>query len=243
MRRALATLVVNERERSCLAARVPDADVRVVGNGIDVDAFRPQGPPASTPRVVFTGVFSYRPNERGALWFVRDVWPLVRARRPDARLALVGADPTQAIRDLALANPSIEVTGTVPDVRPYLWNAAVGVAPLLEARGVQNKVLEAIAAGLPVVTTPVVAHGLPPEALPACRIGGSPEEYAREVLDLLALSAEGRRTIAGRADLSSLTWQDRLGALLPLLHAAAATQPSGATLSPGAQRNPDLTGV
>ena len=228
IRHAHATLVVNERERRYLASRVPDADIRVLGNGIDIEAFRPEGPPASIPRVVFTGVFSYRPNERGALWFARDVWPRIRAARPDARLTLVGANPTQAIRDLTVTDSSIEVTGTVPEVRPYLWSAAVGVAPLLEARGVQNKVLEAIAAGLPVVTTPVVAQGLPHEALAACRIGADPQDYAGAVLDLLALSPEGRRTIAGRADLSSLTWRDRMGGLLPLLYSAAANQKSSA---------------
>ena len=152
-RAAHATLVVNDRERRSLASRVPDANVRVVPNGIDLETFRPGGPPASAPRVVFCGVFDYRPNERGAIWFATKVWPLVRSKRPDAQLTLVGRNPTPAVRAIAESDPSVEVTGSVPDVRPYLWSAAVGIAPLLEARGVQNKVLEAVAAGLPVVVT------------------------------------------------------------------------------------------
>jgi len=222
MRRAHATLVVTDRERCDLQAIAPGADVRVVGNGIDLDAFRPARPPSSDARLVFAGVFSYRPNERGALWFAREVWPLVRKHRPDARLTLVGANPTAAIRGLAEQDNTIEVTGTVPDVRPFIWRAAVAVAPLLEARGIQNKVLEALAARVPVVTTPAVAVGLPGEVLPACRVAEDPHAYASAVLDILSLPPAERRAVADRANLSALGWTERLAALLPLLEDAAA---------------------
>ena len=222
MRRAQATLVVTERERQDLSAIESNADVRVVGNGIDLEAFRPFSPAAPGARLVFAGVFSYRPNERAALWFAREVWPRILARRPDARLTLVGADPTSAIRQLAASNRAIEVTGTVPDVKPYLWDAAVAVAPLLEARGVQNKVLEALAARVPVVTTPVVAAGLPASVLPGCRVAADPPGYANEVIALLEQTPEERRAAADRADLTALGWSQRLASLLPLLDAAAA---------------------
>ena len=220
-RRAHATLVVTERERLDLAAIAPGADIRVIGNGIDLDSFRPAGGPSAIPRLVFTGVFNYRPNERGAVWFAREVWPAVCTARPDARLTLVGANPTPAIRALSAADPTIEVTGTVADVRPWLWSASVAVAPLLEARGVQNKVLEALAAGVPMVTTPAVAAGLPDAALPGCRVTADPDEYARLVIDLLSRTADERRAIACRADLSSLGWDQRLAPLLPLMESAA----------------------
>jgi sugar transferase (PEP-CTERM/EpsH1 system associated) len=224
MRHAHATVVVTERERRDLAVIAPGADIRVVGNGIDLDAFRPPRPAADEPRLVFAGVFSYRPNERGALWFAREVWPLVRAHRPDARLTLVGANPTPAIRGLAEQDETIEVTGTVPDVRPFIWRAAVAVAPLLEARGIQNKVLEALAARVPVVTTPAVAAGLPDEVLPGCRVAADPHAYAGAVLDLLSLPPSERRAAADRADLSALGWTERLAPLVPLLEAAASRQ-------------------
>jgi sugar transferase (PEP-CTERM/EpsH1 system associated) len=227
-RHAHATLVVNDRERRALASRVPGANVVVVPNGIDVEGFRPQGPPSSTPRVVFCGVFDYLPNERGAIWFARHVWPLVRAHRPDACLTLVGKNPTAAVRGLGEADPSIDVTGAVPDVRPYLWSAAVGIAPLLEARGVQNKVLEAVAAGLPAVVTPAVAHGLPATVLPACLVTSDAEDYASSVLATLALPPEARRRVAALADLSRLRWRDCLSDLMPILQDAVQRRTPGA---------------
>jgi hypothetical protein len=116
------------------------------------------------------------------------------------------------------------VTGSVPDVRPYLWEAAVAAAPLHVARGIQNKVLEAIAAGLPCVVTPAVADGLPGEVVPACRVGASASEFAGALIELLALTADERRRLASCADMSPLSWSARLRPLLPLLTAAARTR-------------------
>jgi sugar transferase (PEP-CTERM/EpsH1 system associated) len=219
-RRAHAVLVVNSRERSSLLEIAPGANVHVVPNGIALDDFAPGGPPAVEPRVTFCGIMNYAPNEEAALWMARDVWPLVQAKRPDARLSLVGASPTPAVRRLASLDPTVEVTGTVPDVRPYLWRSAVGVAPLRLARGIQNKVLEAVAAGLPCVVTPAVSEGLPAEVLPATVLASSIESCATAVLDLLSLSPNQRREIAGHAHLQALAWGDRLAPLLPLLESA-----------------------
>jgi sugar transferase (PEP-CTERM/EpsH1 system associated) len=164
---ARETTVVNERERDALLAICPDARVEVVANGVECDRLQPFQPPASEPSVVFSGVFNYAPNVEGALWLAQEVWPRVRAVMPAARLTLAGAHPVRSIRRLGGNDHSIEVTGEVPDIRRYLWRAAVSVAPLLTARGVQNKVLEAVAAGLPAVVTPAVWDGLPAEVLPA----------------------------------------------------------------------------
>jgi polysaccharide biosynthesis protein PslH len=220
-RRASAVLVVNERERASLAARVPDANVLTLSNGIDVCRFWPAGPPADGARVVFCGVFNYRPNERGALWFANEVWPTIKAQRPDAVLTLVGAHPTSQVLKLAERDRSIEVTGAVPDVRPWLWRSAVSVAPLAEARGLQNKVLEALAAGVPTVTTRVVADGLPHAVLPGCRIADAPADFARNVLACLALNPDQRRDAAMSADLSGLQWDDQLRPLQALLSEAS----------------------
>src|SRR5439155_19690056 len=125
------------------------------------------------------------------LWFCQQVWPAVRARRPDAELLLVGSDPSSAILRLHAQN-GIEVTGTVDDVRPHLWRSAVAIAPLLTARGIQNKVLEAIGAGLPAVVSSQVFEGLPPAVRPACRVAVSTELFAEAVLSMPALSPSNR---------------------------------------------------
>jgi len=113
------------------------------------------------------------------------------------------------------------VTGAVPDVRPYLWNAAISVAPLKTARGLQNKVLEAVAAGLPTVITSEVSAGLQAAVAPACRVADSPERFAEQVLSLLECSAAKRRDLAFQADLSQLTWASQLALLQPVLASAA----------------------
>ena len=220
-RAAHSTLVVNERERETLSCLAPDARIEVIGNGIDVEPLRPPSPPSSDPSVVFCGVMNYPPNEEGALWLAREVWPYVRARYPAAHLALVGSKPTPAIRRLA-SDSVITVTGHVDDVRPYLWRSAVAAAPVRVARGVQNKVLEACAAGLPIVITSAVAAGLPPGVLPACSVADDPDAFAAAICDRLAQSPGERREIASRATLDDLTWERRLAKLPNLLALAIA---------------------
>src|SRR4029453_444531 len=129
--------VVSQRERALLEEVTGGLTATVVPNGIDVDSFAPPGPPDPAARVVFCGVFSYEPNERAALWFARDIWPGILRIRPEALLLLVGKGPTRALRHLR-TNPTVEVTGEVPDVRPYLWGSAVAIAPLKIARGLQR---------------------------------------------------------------------------------------------------------
>jgi glycosyltransferase involved in cell wall biosynthesis len=109
----------------------------------------------------------------------------------------------------------------VTDVRPYLWRAAVAAAPLSTARGIQNKVLEAIASGLPTVVTPAVMDGLPSEVSPACRVAATPEAFASAIVDLLNRTPAARRAVAARADLSALGWSERLAPLDDILEEAA----------------------
>ena len=219
--KARVTLVVNEREQGELQTIAPGAAVRVLPAGVDAAALQPPEAPTVQPRVVFCGVLNYEPNVEGILWFAREVWPLVRARRPDATFSIVGSTPTGSIRQLTTRQSGIEVTGTVPDVRPYLWRAAVSIAPLLTSRGVQTKALEAVAAGLPVVMTSAVSGGLPSEIGPASRIADSPETFASHVVDLLERSGPERRSIAGSADLSGLSWESRLAPLYQILAEAS----------------------
>jgi len=219
--RARHTLVVNARERNLLLSIAPGSRVSALANGVDADSFRPPGPPGDRPEIVFTGVFDYGPNETAALWLMSDVWPRVIAEKPDARLALVGASPSNAVRRKAMSSPGVTVTGAVPDVRPYLWSAAVAVAPIFMSHGVQNKVLEAVAAGLPVVTTTPVVEGLPSEVIPACSVADTTETFATEILRLLHLAPAQRRTLAARADLRALDWDSALSGLEAIVTEAA----------------------
>ncbi|MBM3777368.1 MAG: TIGR03087 family PEP-CTERM/XrtA system glycosyltransferase [Acidimicrobiia bacterium] len=218
--RAHAVTVVHERERAALERLAPGARVHVVANGIAVDTFRPATAPSPGRRVVFCGVMNYAPNVEAACWLAERVWPLVVRELPDARLCLLGASPARAVRSLAARDATVEVTGRVPDVRPYLWESAVAAAPLQVARGVQNKVLEAVAAGLPCVVTPAVDAGLPAEVRPACRVADEPQTFARSLVALLRLAPEARRDLAAQADLAHLSWTERLAPLLPLLRPA-----------------------
>lgn len=218
-RRAFATVVVNDRERTALENIAHEARIEVIPSGIDFAHFQRPFPPAESCEVVFCGVMNYSPNEDAAVWLAEQVWPLVQASLPSARLTLVGSNPTDRVKRLA-SDPTIHVTGDVPDVRSYLWRAAIGVAPLQIARGIQNKVLEALAAGLPTVVTPVVADGLPMEVLSACRVAATADLFAKALVETLGLSPEARAAVAEAADLRPLAWSARLRPLSELLRQA-----------------------
>jgi sugar transferase (PEP-CTERM/EpsH1 system associated) len=214
-----AALVCSDRERDTLELMAPGAPIHVIENGVDLAAFHPREPPAVSATVVFCGVMNYEPNRQGILWFAREIWPHIRAARPDARLVVVGSDPTPDVLALS-GHEAIEVVGRVPAVQPYLWASAVSIAPLLLARGIQNKVLEALAAGLPVVTTPNVWEGLPAEARDGCISAAEPAEFAAAVVRLLALPADLRRSIPLACRLDVLTWAHRLSELHGILETA-----------------------
>jgi sugar transferase (PEP-CTERM/EpsH1 system associated) len=219
MASAFETTIVSERERVLLSRIAPGESAMVVPNGIDLDAFRPGGPAAGNA-VIFCGVFNYGPNEQGARWLATEVWPLVRREIPDATLWLVGMHPTKAVRALA-QDPSVTVTGAVPDVQPFLWQSAVAAAPLLLARGIQNKVLEALAAGLPCVVTPQVMEGLPAPVRPGVIEAAGPDAFAAGLVKLLRLAPDERRRAASGADLSGLGWDAQLAPMMDAIRRAA----------------------
>ena len=188
--RALASagagLLVSETERRLLAAQSPAEahKLRVMPNGVDARYFGASESPSDGRSIVLCGRMDYAPNIDAAAWFAGEILPIVRSRRPDALFRIVGAAPTAAVRALARL-PGVEVTGAVPDVRPYLAQAAVVVAPLRIARGVQNKVLEGMAAARPVVATPQALDGIAASIGRDLLVGETAAEFAQAVSDVL----------------------------------------------------------
>lgn len=181
-----ATLLISEAERNELNAPKELLNkVRVVPNGVTLPD--PIADNAAThnqphrPTVGFIGVMDYRPNVDAVSWFARDCWPYIRSIIPDAEFRIVGRRPTRIVRGLARI-PGVTVVGPVPDVQTELRRFDVSVAPLRIARGVQNKVLEAMAAARPIVLTPAAATGIEAEnGLHYCLAAGADDMIAETI--------------------------------------------------------------
>ena len=161
------------------------APISVLGNGVDVDHFSPDPTAAREPAtLVISGKMSYHANVTMTLHLVGEIMPHVWQQRPEAKLLVVGKDPTREIQALA-ENPNIFVTGTVESLPPYLQKATVAVAPITYGAGIQNKILEAMASGTPVVTTPQAVSALCIEPDRDLLVADSPKAYAQAILGLI----------------------------------------------------------
>jgi sugar transferase (PEP-CTERM/EpsH1 system associated) len=196
---ARAVTLVSDAEADLFRQFCSWEGVHAVTNGVDLDYFRPADPPPEENGCVFVGALDYRPNVDAACWFSKEVWPMIRRRHPEARLRLVGRQPVPEVARLAQV-PGVEVVGQVPDVRPYVAAAAAVVAPLRIARGIQNKVLEAMAMAKPVVASPQGLNGLGHRLdLPALTASERPE-WVEHVVRLLENPALRRQLgAAGRS--------------------------------------------
>jgi sugar transferase (PEP-CTERM/EpsH1 system associated) len=212
LREFACVTLVTERERALLAsdAGADDANrIFVINNGVDLDYFRPRIAPASpndawaalpyaerlhfrprARRIAFTGAMDYQPNVEGAIYFASEVLPVIRREEPEAEFLIVGSRPTSDVRALA-ALPGVRVTGFVQDVRPYLHGSDVCVVPLRYARGVQNKMLEAMACGCAIVTTPAAVAGVDAVDGDAVVIARSTEAFASATLEFIRNPARG----------------------------------------------------
>jgi glycosyltransferase involved in cell wall biosynthesis len=204
--------VVTEQDR----ARLPSGAVEVL---VCPNGWTPDAPLAAStePVAVFVALLGWPPNADAARWLAIDVWPRVRAQHRDARLLLVGRDPLPALR--ALVAPGVEVVGTVPDVRPYLAQALVALAPLRSGGGSRLKVLEAMSAGRPVVATPKGAEGQEDLVGDGLILAGDEVALAQEISRLFAdpaaaarLGERARHAVATRYD-----WDVTLAPLLSLI--------------------------
>lgn len=211
------------RERNVLAAYVA-APIEVIPNGVDLAYFRPTRPAReyAPHRLVFTGNMSYRPNVDAVQHLVSEILPRVRTQVPDVELYIVGMDPSPAVRRLADGH-RVVVTGRVDDVRPYLADAALAVAPLRVARGVQNKVLEAMAMRVPVVASLAAFQGISAHADRDLLVARDSDAFSRATIRLLrdpaareAVAAAGRTCVE-----KNHNWDTLLNRLEELVTASA----------------------
>jgi glycosyltransferase involved in cell wall biosynthesis len=160
-RRFGAVVVVSEGDRDALLSQDPTLRIEVIPNGVDAGRFSPDASAEPHPnRIVFTGVMSYPPNVSAAEYLAREVLPLVRAARPGARLAIVGRNPHPRVSLLGASLEGVDVVGEVPDMVPWLRSGRVYACPMVSGTGIKNKLLEAMATGLPCVATPLALRGI-----------------------------------------------------------------------------------
>jgi len=174
--------------------------VTAIPTGVDIQYFLPPDPRPAGPSadLVFVGSMDWLPNVDGMTYFVKEVLPLIRRIRPQTTLAIVGRTPPPKIAQFAVEDPRIQVTGTVPDIRPYLWGGAVSIVPLRIGGGTRLKIYEAMAAKIPVVSTTVGAEGLTAHPPVDIRIADAPQEFADRCLELLA-EPSARERVASAA--------------------------------------------
>ncbi len=208
VRRAQAVLCVSEQDRAAIQRVAPGVDPLVIYNGIDVAGYALAepgagdtdltGPPASGPHgIVFTGKMDFRPNIDAALWFAREILPLVRARVPDATFTVAGQKPDLRL-NVVRALPGVTIAGAVPDIQPYIRGAAVYAAPLLAGGGTRFKLLEAMALGTAIVSTRLGCEGFAVTHSREMALADSAPDFAREIVHLLG-DPGARAAMAGRA--------------------------------------------
>jgi sugar transferase (PEP-CTERM/EpsH1 system associated) len=209
--------VTTDHEAALLGEHVPDQPIHVVPNGVDLEYFDVPAAP-HLPVAVFTGALNYRPNVDGLVWLVNEVWPQVRSAVPGAVLRIVGRDPVERIRRLGQC-PGVDMVGPVDDVRTYLSEAATAVVPVWLARGVQNKVLEAMAAGKPVITTPDAAQGVGACDGEHCYVAQHADQWAGRLITLLSDRASGQQVARQGRQFVEQTrnWEHCLQPLMRLL--------------------------
>ena len=190
--RAKSTLFVSEQESQLFKQLAPSVSEKIdyVNNGVDTFFFDPsltyESPFAQAEMaIVFTGAMDYWANVDAVIWFAQEVFPLVKQQCADARFYIVGSKPTNQVLQLAEADESIIVTGRVEDVRHYVANAAVVIAPLRIARGIQNKVLEAMAMAKHVVVTPAAMEGIAVTENIQIAVAEEPSAFAEQVVNYL----------------------------------------------------------
>jgi polysaccharide biosynthesis protein PslH len=232
--RAKAVTLVSRSEVELFRSFCSAGSVHAIPNGVDLDYFqpRPSISSATSQDCVFVGALDYRANVDGVRWFCNEIWPEVRRRRPQATFTLVGSRPSAVVRRLA-GQPGVRLAFDVADVRPYLAEAALVVVPLRIARGIQNKVLEALAAAKAVIATPAALEGIDVEPeVHACQ-AVTPTQWIESMLRLLdSPPARDRLGQAGRTFVEThYCWDRQLAPLAALVGLPPSAQDAGAALT------------
>lgn len=219
-------LVVSEQEKSLFPGGANTPNLQAMSNGVDLEFFKPDrlGSHApARPTLVFTGAMDYRPNIEGIKWFVESVFPRIRVAIPDVELLIVGNKPTPEVVRLG-RSPGIVVTGFVKDVREYLARASVSIVPLRVARGIQNKVLEAMAMGKAVVCTPQAHEGIRATSGRELVVAEGTADFSAATIDvLLNQSKADRLGLAARQCVErEYSWEDNLRLLDRILPVGSA---------------------
>jgi sugar transferase (PEP-CTERM/EpsH1 system associated) len=206
-------------EETLLRSFAPWANTAVVSNGVDLEHLSPEKRAIDEPILIFTGAMDYLPNIDAVEYFCTDIFPRVRKAIPESRFFIVGQNPAPSVLRLSKI-PGVTVTGPVPDVRPFYGRAAVCVAPLRIARGVQNKILQAMAMGLPVIATHRACQGIEAQPGKDLLIADDSEAFAEKTVELLrkpetraALGQRARSFVEARH-----SWDASLAKLEDLLH-------------------------
>jgi len=198
LRRCDLVLTLSAEDATALRRWLPRLPIAYVPSGIDLQDFPICFDPRAEDEVLFVGNYLHPPNVEGALWLAHEVWPLVRRLRPSARLTLAGRAPPAAIQ--ALAAPDIRIPGTVDDLRPLYARASLVTAPIFWGSGVRIKILEALACGLPLVTTALAAEGIDLRPDQRALFAERPAEFAAAIVRLLDDAAlRAQLSAAGRA--------------------------------------------
>jgi sugar transferase (PEP-CTERM/EpsH1 system associated) len=218
---ANAVTVVSRDEADLFAKLHPGFRATPIGNGVDYEYFKPPSDRSDLPqssgslRLVFVGVLDYLPNIQGLEWFCNQVMPSLHATIPRVHLSIVGRRPTKKVQLLA-DRPGVRLIGEVPDVRPYVHEAHLAIAPLQIARGVQNKVLEALACGKPVVATEHAATGI--ETLGGMTVANEPTQWVQAIKELIEPEVYAQKSRAAREQIvERYSWESQLSPLLDLL--------------------------
>jgi sugar transferase (PEP-CTERM/EpsH1 system associated) len=214
-----ASLFVSQPEADLFRKLAPESDAKIgfFNNGVDTDYFSPEpahvSPYQAGERVlVFTGAMDYWPNVDAVQWFATDIFPQLRAAFPGLRFYIVGARPSPAVEALGKLD-GVAVTGTVPDVRPYIAHAKVAVAPLRIARGIQNKVLEAMAMATPVVVSPQALEGIDAEPGTELVLADGAAAFVEAVSNLLSRQADAMGRAARAKVERQYSWPSNLACI------------------------------
>lgn len=207
---AAHVIAVSETDAQLMRDLFGVSRITAVPTGVDTGYFRrpPEAAPPGTD-LVFMGSMDWMPNSDGVHYFVREILPLIRKQIPTCSLTIVGRQPSAGIRDLAKSDPLIRVTGTVPDVRPFLWDARVSIVPLRIGGGTRLKIYESMAATVPVVSTTVGAEGLDVTHPSNIRLADTPQDFAAECIALLSRPVEAAVMAETALDLvtSRFSWE------------------------------------